>query len=80
MYSLLFSKSTYWRRKNLDDETLEYNYYSSNKGPSQINPTYDTDENGNIILDSIRGDKIPKPPGVQMKIIMNVMKQRQIKK
>ena len=49
--------------KNIDDETLEYNYYSRNKGPNQINPTYDTDENGNIILDSIRGDKIPKPVG-----------------
>ena len=50
--------------KNKDDETLEYNYYSRNKGPNQINPTYDTDENNNIILDSIRGDKIPKPVGV----------------
>ena len=49
--------------KKEDDESLDYNYYSSNKGPNQINPTYDTDENGNIILDSIRGDRIPKPVG-----------------
>ena len=49
--------------KDEDDKTLEYNYYSSNKGPNQINPTYDTDENGNIILDSIRGDRILKPSG-----------------
>ena len=49
--------------KKEDDETLDYNYYSSNKGPNQINPTYDTDKNGNIILESIRGDRIPKPPG-----------------
>ena len=59
--------------KDEDDKTLEYNYYSSNKGPRQINPTYDTDENGNIILDSIRGDRILKPQVVQMKIIMIVI-------
>ena len=50
--------------KKEDDKTLEYNYYSSNKGPSKMNPTYDTDENNNIILDSIRGDKILKSVGV----------------
>ena len=49
--------------KKEDDETLDYNYYSSNKGPNQMNPTYDTDENGNIILNSIRGDRIEKSPG-----------------
>ena len=49
--------------KNTDDKSLEYNYFSNKNGPNQMNPTYDTDENGNIILDSIRGDRIPRQKG-----------------
>ena len=51
------------KAKATDDKTLEYNYFSNNKGPNKMNPTYDSDEDGNIILDSIRGDKIPRQEG-----------------
>ena len=51
------------KSKDIDDKTLEYNYFSNNKGPNKMNPTYDSDENGNILLGSIRGDKIPRQKG-----------------
>ena len=58
-----FQNPSTGKAKDIDDKSLEYNYFSNNTGPNQMNPTYDTDENGNIILESIRGDKIPRQKG-----------------